>query len=262
MPRCLPRRSRPASIGCSGSAARTRLRRWPTARARCRAWTRSSDRAIAGSRRQSRSISSDCGIDFYAGPTEILIVTASGTAVVDRRRSARAGRARSRRARGPHHHQPRDSPSESPPKSTRQMPATGPARQSIARHGGIIVCPSLNEAIALANDAAAEHVVAGTESIARQIAQRRRGVRRRVDRAGRRRLRDRIEPRAAHRRRGPVSRRTERRRLREAGLGPARDQARTRSRSRRQLRRWRERKASKPTPSIETRTGTDHCELD
>ena len=51
----------------------------------------------------------------------------------------------------------------------RQMPATGPARQSIARHGGIIVCRTLADAIALANDAAAEHVVAGTEAIARRV---------------------------------------------------------------------------------------------
>jgi histidinol dehydrogenase len=49
------------------------------------------------------------------------------------------------------------------------MPATGPARQSIARHGGIIVCRTITEAIALANGAAAEHVVAGNESIARRV---------------------------------------------------------------------------------------------
>ena len=49
------------------------------------------------------------------------------------------------------------------------MPATGPARQSIARHGGIIVCRTMDEAIALANDAASEHVVVGTEALARRI---------------------------------------------------------------------------------------------
>jgi histidinol dehydrogenase len=49
------------------------------------------------------------------------------------------------------------------------MPASGPARQSIARHGGIIVCPTMKDAIALTNDAAAEHVVAGNESIARRV---------------------------------------------------------------------------------------------
>jgi histidinol dehydrogenase len=51
----------------------------------------------------------------------------------------------------------------------RQMPATGPAGRSLSAHGGAIVCRSLGEAIELANRAAAEHVVAGTEAIASQI---------------------------------------------------------------------------------------------
>ena len=51
----------------------------------------------------------------------------------------------------------------------RQMPESGPARQSIARHGGIIVCRSVADAVALANDAASEHVVVGNESLARRI---------------------------------------------------------------------------------------------
>ncbi len=113
-------------------------------------------------------ISSDCGIDFYAGPTEILIVTASGSpswiaadllAQAEHDPDARAvlittsPRLAERVAR----------------EIARQMPATGPARQSIARHGGIIVCPAIDDAIALANHAASEHVVAGDESIARRV---------------------------------------------------------------------------------------------
>jgi histidinol dehydrogenase len=113
-------------------------------------------------------VSSDCGIDFYAGPTEILIVTASGPpswiaadllAQAEHDPDARAVlittsvRLAKRVAR----------------EIARQTPATGPAGQSIARHGGIIVCKSMNDAIALANDAAAEHVVAGNESIARRV---------------------------------------------------------------------------------------------
>ena len=43
------------------------------------------------------------------------------------------------------------------------------AQDVATRHGGIIVCRSLNEAIDLTNQAASEHVVAGTESIARRI---------------------------------------------------------------------------------------------
>jgi histidinol dehydrogenase len=51
----------------------------------------------------------------------------------------------------------------------RQMRPVGPARQSLSKHGGVILCRSMAEAIDLANDAAAEHVVAGTESIAARV---------------------------------------------------------------------------------------------
>ena len=113
-------------------------------------------------------VSADCGIDFYAGPTEILIVTASGPAdwiaadllaqaehdpdaravlvTTNRRLAERVAAA-----------------------VNRQMPATGPARQSMARHGGIIVCRGINEAVALTNAAASEHVVVGTEALARRV---------------------------------------------------------------------------------------------
>jgi histidinol dehydrogenase len=113
-------------------------------------------------------ISSDCGIDFYAGPTEILIVTASGSP---------SWIAADLLAQAEHDPDARAVLITTSPRLAtrvaaeiaRQMPATGPARQSIARHGGIIVCKNMNDAIALANDAAAEHVVAGTESIARRV---------------------------------------------------------------------------------------------
>jgi histidinol dehydrogenase len=113
-------------------------------------------------------ISSDCGIDFYAGPTEILIVTASGPpawiaadllAQAEHDPDARAvlittsARLAKRVAA----------------EIERQMPMSGPAKQSIARHGGIIVCRTIKEAIALANDAAAEHVVTGNHTIANQV---------------------------------------------------------------------------------------------
>jgi histidinol dehydrogenase len=113
-------------------------------------------------------VSADCGIDFYAGPTEILIVTASGSpewiaadllAQAEHDPDARAVMiTTNRRLAG-----------RVAAEIDRQMPGTGPARHSIARHGGIIVCATMREAIALANDAAAEHVVAGDDSIARRV---------------------------------------------------------------------------------------------
>ena len=113
-------------------------------------------------------VSADCGIDFYAGPTEILIVTASGSpswiaadllAQAEHDPDARAVLITTSRRLA----------ERVATEIARQMPATGPSRQSIARHGGIIVCSSINDAIALANEAAAEHVVAGNESIARRV---------------------------------------------------------------------------------------------
>jgi histidinol dehydrogenase len=113
-------------------------------------------------------VSADCGIDFYAGPTEILIVTATGPArwvAADLIAQAE--------------HDPdarsvlitwnRRLADRVATEVERQMPATGPARRSLAKHGGIIVCRSIDEAIALTNEAAAEHVVAGTEALARRI---------------------------------------------------------------------------------------------
>ncbi len=113
-------------------------------------------------------VSTDCGIDFYAGPTEILIVTASGAAAAiaadliaqaEHDPDARAvfitwnRRLAERVAR----------------EVAAQMPDTGPALESLERHGGIIVCRNLTEAIDLANNAASEHLVVGTEALARRV---------------------------------------------------------------------------------------------
>ncbi len=113
-------------------------------------------------------VSGECAIDFYAGPTEILIVTNSGPArwlaadliaqaehdpdaravmITTNRRLAEQVRLAVERLVG----------------------ADGPARASLARHGGIIVCRSQAEAIALANEAASEHVVVENEVMAAGI---------------------------------------------------------------------------------------------
>jgi histidinol dehydrogenase len=113
-------------------------------------------------------VAADCGIDMYAGPTEIVILAAGGDpswiasdllaqaehdpdarAVLitpSRRLAARVARA-----------------------VQRQAPADGPARESLRRHGGAIVTRSMREAIALANDTAAEHLVVESEDIAKSI---------------------------------------------------------------------------------------------
>lgn len=111
-------------------------------------------------------VSRDCGIDFYAGPTEILIVSDEGPATwiaadliaqAEHDVEARAIFITSNRGLA------RDVAAE----VARQMPADGPARQSLATHGGIIVVKNETEAIALANRAAPEHLVCASERVAR-----------------------------------------------------------------------------------------------
>ena len=113
-------------------------------------------------------VAADCPIDFYAGPTEILIVAERGRASwiaadliaqAEHDPDARAVFITSSRALA----------TRVAEEVARQLPATGPAATSLWRHGGIIVTRSMAEAEALANDAAAEHLVVDTEARARAI---------------------------------------------------------------------------------------------
>jgi histidinol dehydrogenase len=113
-------------------------------------------------------VSADCGIDFYAGPTEILIVAAKGPARwIAADLIAQAEHDPDARAVlvTPSRRLARQVARE----VDRQMPRSGPARRSIARHGGIIVCRGLGEAMALANRAAPEHLVVESEAQARHV---------------------------------------------------------------------------------------------
>jgi histidinol dehydrogenase len=49
------------------------------------------------------------------------------------------------------------------------MPLDGPARESLTRHGAIVVTTSSREALALANLAAPEHLVVDDERLAKQV---------------------------------------------------------------------------------------------
>ena len=110
-------------VGGAHADRRARLRH----ATRFRAWTRSSGPATATSPRPRRSSPRDCAIDFYAGPTEIVIVAGGGRAGLDRRRSRRAGRARSRRAVDLHHLEP------SARRARRDRPSSGSSRRAIDR---------------------------------------------------------------------------------------------------------------------------------
>jgi histidinol dehydrogenase len=113
-------------------------------------------------------IASDCGIDFFAGPTEILIVSSRGPAAwIAADLIAQA------------EHDPDARAVLITPSSTlaarvakavdEQMPADGPARESLAAHGAIVVTTTLREAMDLANLAAPEHLVVDDERLARQV---------------------------------------------------------------------------------------------
>jgi histidinol dehydrogenase len=113
-------------------------------------------------------VSRDCGIDFYAGPTEILIVTDIGPAEwiaadliaqAEHDMEARAIFITSNATLARH----------VAAELERQMPVDGPARRSLARHGGIVLTRNTGESIALANRAAPEHLVCTSERVARAV---------------------------------------------------------------------------------------------
>jgi len=113
-------------------------------------------------------VATDCAIDFYAGPTEIVIVSDKGNpewiaadliAQAEHDPRARALLITTRRqialavARA----------------VSMQMPKTGPARESLEQYGGIIIAGSRREAADLANRAAAEHLVCDDDAFAATV---------------------------------------------------------------------------------------------
>ena len=123
------------------------------------------NRYVAAAKAQ---IAADCGIDFYAGPTEIVIVATKGPAEwiaadliaqAEHDPDARAVLITTSRALANKVGAALDA----------AMPPTGPASESIRAHGGIIVTRSKAEAIALANQAAAEHLVVDDDSMAVKV---------------------------------------------------------------------------------------------
>ena len=113
-------------------------------------------------------VSSECGIDMQAGPSEILILSAGGNpewlaadliAQAEHDPDARAilVTTSSRLAASVARH------------VARQMPAGGPAAEALGRHGGVIVTGSWSESVALANRMAPEHLVVDDEKTARAV---------------------------------------------------------------------------------------------
>lgn len=113
-------------------------------------------------------VAADCAIDFFAGPSEILIVSTAGRpawiaadliAQAEHDEDARAilVTPSARLARAVAH------------EIDRQMPLDGPAGAALARNGGIVVTRGLDEAIGLSERMAPEHVVCDTPSVAARL---------------------------------------------------------------------------------------------
>jgi histidinol dehydrogenase len=113
-------------------------------------------------------VAADCPIDFFAGPSEIAIVSATGRpawiaadliAQAEHDPDARAilltpSRALAMRVAA---------------EVERQAPAEGPARIAIARNGGIVITRSIEEALTLADRLSPEHLVCDTRAQALRV---------------------------------------------------------------------------------------------
>ena len=113
-------------------------------------------------------VAADCGIDFYAGPTEIVIVAAKGQA------DWIAADLIAQAEHDPDARAVLITPSRTLAERVARavaarIPADGPARASIRAHGGVIVTASLQEAIDLANQGAAEHLVVDDDRMAARV---------------------------------------------------------------------------------------------
>jgi len=115
-----------------------------------------------------RLVSHDCAIDFFAGPSEIVVVSSKGRP---------AWIAADLIAQAEHDPDARAmllTPSRRLAAAVSQeielqMPRSGPAREALERNGGIVVTRSLAEAIALSQRMAPEHVVCDNDAVARKL---------------------------------------------------------------------------------------------
>jgi histidinol dehydrogenase len=113
-------------------------------------------------------VTADCAIDFYAGPTEILIV-ASATPPAWVAADLIAQAEHDPDARAVCITTSRRLADAIATEVAMQVPADGPAAASLWKHGGIIVAASKTEALALANACASEHLVVESDEMAARV---------------------------------------------------------------------------------------------
>lgn len=113
-------------------------------------------------------VSTDCAIDFHAGPSEIVTVSSTGRpAWIAADLIAQAEHDPDARAilLTPSRRLARAAARE----LIAQMPSDGPAARALGINGGIIVTRTMTEAIDLCNRMAPEHVVCDTDDVASRI---------------------------------------------------------------------------------------------
>ena len=113
-------------------------------------------------------VSRDCAIDFFAGPSEIVVLSSTGSpgwiaadliAQAEHDPDARAILLTPSRRLA----------AAVASEIERQLPASGPARIALERNGGIIITRTIKEAVELSQRIAPEHVVCDDESVAAQL---------------------------------------------------------------------------------------------
>jgi len=113
-------------------------------------------------------VAKDCAIDFFAGPSEIAVLSTTGKpAWIAADLIAQA-------EHDPHARAilitPRKALADAVARAIeRQVPSQGPAREALASHGGIIVTRNLAEAVALMQRLAPEHAVCDSDAVAARI---------------------------------------------------------------------------------------------
>jgi histidinol dehydrogenase len=113
-------------------------------------------------------VSKDCAIDFFAGPSEIAVLSTTGRP---------AWIAADLIAQAEHDPEARAiliTPNRRLAKAVqreveKQLPATGPAARALAACGGIIVSRSLDEAVDLCQRLAPEHLVCDSNAVASRL---------------------------------------------------------------------------------------------
>jgi len=114
------------------------------------------------------TVAADCPIDFYAGPTEIVIVARNGNAdwiAADLVAQAEHDPAARAILLTPNF----DLAKAVAGAVDARLVEHSAARASVEQHGVAVVTTTLAEAITLSNDLAPEHVVCETEAVARQL---------------------------------------------------------------------------------------------